>query len=259
MSEEDQKNTDKVIKYLDTFCQKVMEPFIEKSYEEFRVYVNGFAQKMKMKRESLADRGIWTAKKRYILNVYNSEGVAYAKPKLKITGIEAVKSSTPIGCQKSIKEALGIMMNGTEADFQKYIVDFREKFKTLPYAEVASPRSVNDLKKWQDKHTIYKSGTPINVKGALYFNHFLGKLGLTDKYEGIFDGDKIKYAYLKTPNPFMATVISTPGTLPKEFELEPYIDYDKQFEKAFLDPITIIAKAIGWETEKRSTLMDFFS
>lgn len=253
-------DTTEIINWLDKFCSKVLEPVIERGYQKLCDYVNGFSQKMKMKRESLADKGIWTAKKRYVLNVYNNEGVAYATPQLKVTGIEAVKSSTPIGCQHAIKDVLRLMMAGDELEFHRYISEFRAKFRSLPFKEMASPRSVNGLKSFASATTIYKSATPINVKGALYYNHYLKHLDLEDKYEQIYDGDKIKYSYLRTPNPFNgATVIACPDDLPVEFKLQPYLDYDKQFEKAFLGPVRIIAEAIGWNTEKRSTIEDFFS
>ena len=83
-----------------TRCVKLnLKPFIESSYQELADYVGAYDQKMFMKRENIADRGIWTAKKRYILNVWDSEGVRYEEPKLKMMGIEAVKSSTPAPCR----------------------------------------------------------------------------------------------------------------------------------------------------------------
>jgi DNA polymerase elongation subunit (family B) len=256
---EDQSDTSKIVKYLDNVCVKKLEPFIDKCYDELRDYVNGYEQKMKMKRECIADKGIWTAKKRYILNVYNQEGVQYAKPKLKMMGIEAIRTSTPQVCRDAIKNALDVIMNKTEKDLQFYIQDFREEFSTMTFEQVASPRSVKDLDKYVDRSSIFQKGTPINVKGALIYNFYINKLKLDKKYEAINSGQKIKYAYCLTPNPLHATVIACPSELPKEFGMDMYIDRSKQFEKAFLEPIKTITEAIGWEIEHRATLEDFFA
>jgi DNA polymerase elongation subunit (family B) len=246
------------VEYLDKVCVKVLEPYINKCYEELRQYINGVAQKMRMKRECIADKGIWTAKKRYILNVYNQEGVAYAKPKLKMMGIEAIRTSTPQVCRDAIKKALEVIMNNSEQDLQQFIRESREDFSTMSFSQVASPRSVKDLDKYVDKSSIFQKGTPINVKGALIYNFYLKKLNLDKKYEAIASGQKIKYAYCITPNPLQCSVIACTSELPKEFGMDRYIDRNMQFEKAFLEPIKSITNAIGWEIEPRATLLDFF-
>ena len=232
---------------------------IDKCYGELAVYVNAFEQKMVMKREVLADVGIWTGKKHYILNVHNSEGVEYEKPDLKIMGIEAVKSSTPESCRKALKKGFRIIMNGTEADIIEFIEGFKNEFKRLTAEEVSFPRSVKGLAKYRDSATIYRKSTPLHVKGSLIYNEMLKKNKLTKKYPKIQEGEKIKYTYLIEPNPTGDTAIAMLGTLPKEFNLGDYIDYDKQFQKSFLDPMKGILDTIGWECEKKATIMDFFS
>ena len=252
---------DKVVKFLDEVCEKKIEPFIDKCYDELAVYVNAFDQKMKMKREAIANKGIFTAKKRYILNVYNNEGVQYAEPKLKMMGIEAVRSSTPAAIRDNFKAAINIIMNASEAELQQYVARQREEFKKLPFEEVAFPRGCKELEKWADYSggKIFKLGTPIHVKGAILYNHFIREKKLTEKYELVHRGSKIKFSYLKTPNYLGEHVISTPGKLPKELDLDHLVDYDKQFDKAFLEPLGTILSTIGWEAEKRSTLERFFS
>jgi DNA polymerase elongation subunit (family B) len=214
---------------------------------------------MEMKREGLSNVGIWTAKKRYILNVYNNEGVQYKEPQLKVMGLEMVKSSTPAVIRTKMYELIKLLVTGTEDDVHKFIETFKEEFKTLPPEEVSSPRGCNGLAKYYDSVTLYKLGTPIHVKGAILYNHYLKERGLTKKYPLIQEGEKLKYSYLKTPNHFKNTVISFPGRLPKEFELDKYIDYDLQFEKSFIEPIKVILDCMGWTTEKISSLEDFFS
>ena len=252
-------DTDKIIEFMDKVCEGKIQNVIDKCYDEMAEYVNAFEQKMVMKREVLAEVGIWTGKKHYILNVHNSEGVQYDEPKLKIMGIEAIKSSTPEPCRNALKEAFKIMMNGTEDDVINYIEDFKIKFKTLPAEEVSFPRSVKGLAKYHDSASIYQKSTPIHVKGSLIYNKILQNKRLTRKYPKIQEGEKIKFAYLKEPNPTGDTVIAMLNALPDEFELKPYIDYEKQFSKSFLDPIIGILNVIGWEHERKTNIMSFFT
>jgi DNA polymerase elongation subunit (family B) len=256
---EDQTDKKRIVKFLDDVCSKKLEPVIADAYQELADYMNVYSQKMRMKREAIADKGVWTAKKRYILNVYNLEGVSYDKPKLKMMGIEAVKSSTPAVCRDAIKEALNLIMNSDENAFQNYVENFRNKFINMSFEEVAFPRGVNGINKWQsDASREYDSGTPIHVKGSIIYNNLLKKKNLQHSYQEIGDGEKIKFSYLKMPNPSHSPVISSPGELPKEFGLDQYIDYDMQFEKTFLDPVSIISNTIGWKTEKISSLESWF-
>jgi DNA polymerase elongation subunit (family B) len=236
-----------------------LEKYIESCYQELAEYMNAYDQKMQMKRENIADRGIWTAKKRYIMNVWDSEGVRYTEPKLKIMGIEAIKSSTPAPCRQMIKNALKLMMSGTETDVINFIEKCRIDFYKLSPEEISFPRSVSDVIKYKCSNGIYSKGTPINVRGALLFNHHIKEKKLTNKYSLIQNGEKIKYCYLKKPNPIYENVISFIQDFPKELGLNSYIDYDTQFEKGFLEPLKVILNAIGWADEKKVTLDSFFS
>jgi hypothetical protein len=244
---------------MDKVCDDKIQPFIDASYEELKEYVNAFQQRMEMKRESLADKAIWTAKKRYILNVHDSEGVVYAKPKLKIMGLEAVKSSTPSACRAKIKEAINIIMTQTEDDLHKFINKFREEFKQLPPEDIAFPRSVNGLREYSDAANIFKKGTPIHVKGALVYNYFLTAKNLTKKYQLIQEGEKIKFIYLKQPNIFNNNTLAFLSGIPKQLGAQQYIDYDLQFEKSFLEPLDIILSSINWQSEKVNSIEDFFA
>ena len=247
-----------IVSILDKICQDKFEPFIEQSYKDLAEYVSAYDQKMQMKRENIADRGIWTAKKRYILNVWNSEGVQYTEPKLKMMGIEAVKSSTPAPCRKMIKDALKLMMSGTEDDVINFIDKSRKEFKKLPPEQISFPRSASDVVKYKSSTDIYAKGTPIHVRGALLFNHYIKQKKLTNKYSLIQNGEKIKFCYLKKPNIFHENVISFIQDFPKELGIDKYIDYDLQFEKAFLEPLKAILDAIGWNVEKTVNLELFF-
>ena len=255
------KSDDKaaIVAILDKICQEKLEPFIESSYQKLADYVSAYEQKMQMKRENIADRGIWTAKKRYILNVWNSEGVQYTEPKLKVMGIESVKSSTPAPCRQMLKDAFKILMTGTEDEMIKFIDTKREEFKKLPPEEISFPRSVSDVIKYKAHSEIYIKGTPIHVRGALLFNHYILKNNLDNKYSLIRNGEKIKFCYLKKPNSIHENVISFIQDFPKELGIDKYIDYDLQFEKSFLEPLKAILDSIGWSVEKTVNLELFFS
>ena len=246
------------IHFLDEFGSKAIEPMLEKAFDEFAKRTNAYSNRMVMKREAIADRGIWTAKKRYILNVYNNEGVQYAQPKIKIMGIEAVKSSTPQVCRDAMNHLFKVIVTGNESKTQEAIALFKEHFKTLSADQVAFPRGVTDVKTYSEKGSIYKKGTPIHVRGSLLYNHHLKAKALDKKYQLINNGDKIKFVYLYVPNSIQENVIAFPDFLPEELELNKYIDYNLQFQKTFIDPIDIILNAIGWSAEPKADLQQFF-
>ena len=253
-----EKTTEGIISFLDKICKMELEKYIESCYQELANYVNAYDQKMQMKRENIADRGIWTAKKRYILNVWDSEGVRYDEPKLKMMGIEAVKSSTPTPCRQMIKDGLKIMMSGTEDEVISYIDNCRNKFNKLPPEQIAFPRTASDVRKYHSYSDIYMKGTPIHVRGALLFNHYIKDKNLTNKYSLINNGEKIKFIYLKKPNIIRENVISFIQDFPRELGLDKYVDYELQFEKSFLEPLKSILDSIGWKTEYTANLESFF-
>jgi DNA polymerase elongation subunit (family B) len=253
-----EKTTQDIISFLDKICQMELEKYIESSYQELANYVNAYDQKMVMKRECISERGIWTAKKRYILSVWDSEGVRYETSKLKIKGIEAIKSSTPAPCRKMLKEAFNILMSGAEDDMIKFIDEFKERFKQFSPEEISFPRSASDVQKYTSSSQIYIKGTPIHVRGALLFNYYIKQNKLNTKYSLIQNGEKIKFVYLKKPNTIHENVISFIQDFPRELNLDKYIDYDLQFEKSFLEPLKVILDIIGWRVEKKSSLESFF-
>lgn len=254
-----EKNKKKIINMLDKFCADRLQKFIDSSFGELAEHLNAHSQKMLMKREVLADKGIWTSKKHYILNVYNSEGVEYATPQIKAVGMSMVQSSTPSFFRERMKKAVEIIMNGTEDDLCEFIEKVREDMMTVPMTEISFPRGTNDIGKWGDQDTTYSKGTPIHVRGSLIFNKLIESHHLEKKYEMIRDGDKVKFIYLREPNTVRSNIISFVNRLPPEFDLDSFVDYDMQFEKAFVKPMELITKVIGWKTKQSSSLDDFFS
>jgi DNA polymerase elongation subunit (family B) len=253
----DGAETKRIIDFLDKSAAEILEPEIEKGYGKLATYVNAMENKMFMKRENIGNKAIWTAKKRYIMNVFDSEGVRYASPKLKMMGIEAVRSSTPAMVRKYIKEALDVIMDKDQEDIIKFIEQKREEFRKLPFEEVAFPRGCKGLAKYSDAAMIYRKGTPIHVRGALMYNHLLNEKKI-DRFQPVQEGDKVKFCYLKLPNPSRENVVAVPNTLPKQLGLDAYIDYDMQFDKSFLEPMRTIIEKIGWQVEKQQNLDLFF-
>lgn len=246
-------------KFLDQICSTKIEKVIQDGYEDLAKNMGAYRNAMVMKREKISNRAIFVAKKRYILNVLNSEGVHYEKPKVSVTGLESVRSSTPEICRERMKEVFSVIMNSDETETQKFIAGFRDEFRSLDLEEIGKTSGTDNIDKYTDRGSLYKKGCPIHVRGCILYNHFLSEKGLDKKYVKIQSGDKVKFVYLKVPNPIRENIISFPGTLPKEMGLQPYIDYDKQFDKVFLSPINHILDALGWSAEKINTIEDFFS
>ena len=257
------KSKSEVVEFLDKASEEIILPFIKKQYDKLASMMNAYENKMVMDRECIADKAVWTAKKRYMMRVHDSEGVRYDEPKLKIMGIETTRSSTPQVVRDNLKTGINLILTSDEKTVIGFINDFRDKFYSLDPEEVAFPRGVNGMNKYKDLTLIYKKSTPIAVKGSLIYNYYIDKMKLGKKYRNIIDGDKIKFLHLKTPNPLGGIcgkdqVIAFPNSLPKEFELKQFIDYDTQFEKSFLEPIKNILEKIGWNYENVSTLEEFF-
>lgn len=254
----DQLKPQQPVDFLDKICKTHFEKILATAYQKLADKMNVYENRMEMAREVIADKAVWVAKKRYFMQVHDNEGVRYAEPKLKVMGVEAVKSSTPQVCRNRFKEIFNVILNDGEKATQEFIKGFKREFKNLDPEDVSFPRGISDIDKWEDRKDIYKKACPIHVRGALLYNHHLTKNKLNG-YETVKNGEKIKFCYLKTPNPIKENVISYSLNLPKELDLHRFIDYDKMYEKSFVEPIRNILDEIGWEVEPTATLEDFFA
>ena len=273
------------LKFIDKFGEKVLNPYIEASYSELAQYMNAYEPRLKMKRENIINSMVSVAAKSYVMEVYNSEGVQYSldDPYMKIMGLQLVKSSTPQVMRDALRNALPIMLHGTESDMHKYVQDIRNKFNSFTVEQIAAPRGITSLSKYDKKvllnaikHTtdpaklkelqdvcninsdIYVKKTPVHVKGSLIYNTLINKHGLSQQRKPIVDGDKVKYVYLRTPNPIREECIAFQDTLPAEFNLHKYVDYDRMFENTFISFLTKMIESLNWTTEKQASLADWF-
>jgi DNA polymerase elongation subunit (family B) len=253
------KEMDKLIDILDKIGTEQIEPCISKAMDALVDYTHAYEKKIFFKREAIADKAIWIAKKRYAMNVYDNEGTRYKEPKLKVMGLEIVRSSTPAPVRETLKEAVRLTLTTDEKTIQKFIAKTKKEFMNMPAEDIAFPRGCNNLGKYTSIADIYSKGTPMHVRGSLLYNHYLKKNRLTSRYEMIQEGDKIKFLYLKEPNTLRENCISFNTVIPPEFNIHRYVDYELMFQRAFLDPMDTIVKSIGWDTEERNTLEDLFS
>ena len=253
------KGVDKTVELLDKIGTDKIEPAIDQAMTKLANYTNAFENKIFFKREVIADKGIFVAKKRYALNVLDDEGLRLQKAKLKVMGLEIVRSSTPGPIRESLREAVRLILTSTQEELHSFIENTKQNFHTMTAEDIAFPRGCNNMAKYHSTADIYSKGTPIHVRGGLLYNYYVSKLNLNLKYEQIQEGDKIKFLYLKEPNPLKENTIAFVAKLPNEFGLEKYVDYELIFQKAFLDPLDNILKPIGWHTEPQATLEDLFA
>lgn len=246
------------VNFIDKIAKEHFEKILADAYNELAEITNAYENRMEMAREVIADKAVWIAKKRYFMQVHDNEGVRYAKPKLKVMGVEAVKSSTPQICRDKFKQIFNVILNEGEQATQQFVKDFKREFKALDPEDVSFPRGISDIDKWSDSREIYKKACPIHVRGALLYNYYINKHQIGNRYETVKNGEKIKFCYLKTPNGIKENVISYSLNLPKELDLHRFVDYDKMYEKSFVEPVRNILDEVGWQVEPRATLEEFF-
>lgn len=256
----DQKLQDKtdtqIVDYIEKLVVNIVQPTLNKKLRSLVNTMGADNCLLDKKLECIGPSAVFLAKKKYAFNILYSEGVRYAEPKMKVMGIEIVRSSTPSIVKDYLKDSLKLCMSSDEKTLQKKVKEVKKTFMQQGYVNISFPRGVNGMDVYSDSAAIYKKGCPIHVRGSLLYNHTLKRLGLDSKYPSIGDGDKVKFIALKMPNPLHENVIAFPSKLPAEFGLEKFIDYKVQFEKAFVAPLENILEAIGWEAEE-TVKLDF--
>lgn len=249
---------EEAINVIKDFVESKLSPKIENICSEFAAKLNAYENKLSMKLEKICNRSFFICKKRYALNVSYDEGIFYSKPKLKVTGLETVRSSVPKFTRDAMTECFKLMFDNKKEELYEFVYSFRNKFFTASFDEIGAPMGVKNLEKYYNNETLYKKACPIHVRGSLIFNRWLKETELDRKYELIYDFDKVKYCYLNVANPTHENVISIKGDPPTEFHIEEFIDYEKQWIKTFLRPMQNICKTIGVNLEAEPDLNDIF-
>ena len=247
------------VDFVDEFCKEAIQKEINRLFRLLTDrYLNGVGAYLLMNREVIGDKGIWTAKKRYLINVRDKEGIRKEPAELKYMGVEIAKSSVPKFCREAMKEAVTIVMEKDQKTLFKFVSDTKVKFRQQKIEDVSFPRGVNGLDKYGDKKSIYIKGTPFHTRGVLVYNHLIDQFGLESKYPKIKDGEKMKFFYLLEPNPVGTNAMAFLTEMPKEFGIHQYIDWETQWEKSFIEPLMLILNSIGWDTQPRASLSAFF-
>jgi DNA polymerase elongation subunit (family B) len=246
------------VKKIEKFSKEVIEPLIDKCVSELTTYLNCFENVLSTKLEKIANVGVITKKKRYMMIVQYNEGVYFTNPKLTVVGLDTVRSTTPAFYRDKLKTAYEMICRNSNDDLINFIDEVKKETFQQPIEMIAFPKGVNNIAKYRIGDADYKSRTPINTRASILYNDLIKKKKLQKKYEPIKEGDKIKFIYLTMPNPVFSDVVAFPSKLPKEFELDKYIDYDKQFEKCFLSPLETMTSIIGWKAKRTVTLDELF-
>jgi DNA polymerase elongation subunit (family B) len=247
------KNPENVTDFLDTFYKDNIDPYLSNIISEFSEEHNFHTNAISFKREKIISKMVVVAKKKYFGIVTDNEGYRYPEPEIFLTGVEVVRSSTPKCVKAPLLDCMNIVLNGTEWELQEYIKKFRKEYQKLSITDISFPRGANSLHQYIDEDG-FKDRTPIQARAAILYNNLIQTMGLENEYDIVTDSDKIKFVYLIPENPLLQNVIGYKSSLPKEFGLDEYIDYNTMYKKTFLAPLKTILKAVDWEEERCDAL-----
>ena len=238
----------------------------EKIQEWAGTELKSYDPRFVFKQEAICDVAVFMEKKRYIMHVLESEGIAPKKP-FKYVGVEVQRSTYSEATKKLIKEIIeSAILSQDKKIADKIFKEAYETFRQLPVEEISFRMSVRDIQKYSRKigsDGKIALGTPSHVKGSIYYNNMLKQYGLTTKYEAITNGDKIKKFYT-LKNKYNFTTISFLDKFPDEFKPIFGVDITRMFEKAIVPAIERLYNCIGWNLpsitlETHTDLIDFLS
>jgi DNA polymerase elongation subunit (family B) len=248
--------THEIVQMLDKYCESKLQPVINQSCNDLAEYLNAYEQKLNMKREAISETAIWAAKKRYAMMVWNSEGVQYNPAKMKVQGLEVVRSTTPSWSKVYLKEIYKVCLTGNEKNLHTLYKDIEMRYNQMPIEEIAVPTGVNHITKYTDSNGYAIKGCQMHIRAAINHNRLIKELGL-NSIPPIQDAEKIKYFILKN-NHMNLDAIAFRNKLPEEFGVVEFIDKKTTFNKSFLEPAKTFVELIGWHLEKKATLNDLF-
>ena len=261
----DIRNEDKMSKAILQIANEVQD-YLNMSYDYFaKKFCNLDKHRFDIKQEVIAKSGLFVTKKRYGLKIINDNGKKVNK--MMIKGLDTVRSSFPIAMRELLSKLLeDILMEVPKQKLDKYLINFKNSMKLMDFNKIAIPTSVKGIKKYRDSeggifHT-YKLGTPVHVKSSLFYNDMLKYFKVTKKYSPIYNGEKIKWVYLKN-NPIGIETIAYKGheDPPQILDfIRQYIHPDKLYKQALHKKIMMLYEALGWEepTDATKTIERFF-
>ena len=243
-----------VIDSVTKLCDTVLADKLEKRFEKFAKSLNSMKNTIDMKREVIG-AAVFVAKKNNVFEVYDNEGIRYATPRQKITGLEAIRSSTPKYFQAKLKEGYKILFQEDESLAHKFVsMVFTDTMKLKP-DDVAGVSTANNIENFLVGECGYASGTPKHIKGAIAYNHLIRD---SDNYQPIRSGDKVSVIQLKVPNPINSPVLAYNDNFPSDLLDESYVDRELDYHKYFIKPYQRVLSIVKWNTARVASLEDFF-
>jgi DNA polymerase elongation subunit (family B) len=221
--------------------------------------------RFRIKGESVARKGLWLAKKRYVLDkVYDLEKNGPTS-KMVFKGLDVVRSSFPKAFREFMKNMFNDVLAGaTKEKIDNDILTFKNSMPSMNYIDIAKNTSANNISTFSiDNNYTPKKGTPAHIKAALSYNKLLKYYKIENKYEKIFDGEKIKFVYLKR-NPLRVDSMAFRGYQdPSEILslIEEYIDYDSIFDKELKNKLEHVYDSLKWgmlPTDINQNASEFF-
>jgi len=247
-----------IVNFLDTISKVKIQPMLANSFDIFSKKTNYYESRLFMKRESICKAIFLEKKKRYILKVFDNEGVRLAIPEVKIVGLESVRSDIPEWCRKRLKQCFTMLFECNQEQMQTFIADTETEFFQLNVSKIAKPTSITDIVKYTDNVGMPVKGATAAAKGSINYNNLLIKHKLQSQFSQISNGDKIRLLPLKMPNPSNMEIIAFKEKIPVEFGIEKYVNMNILFEKNFIDPISRVLTVMGWSAIKKYNIGDFF-
>lgn len=205
------------------------------------------------KRECMTDVGVFLQKKRYVLRVLDDEGIPTNK--FKYTGVEVVRSTIPAPIKPYIKQIIETMLDTqNRSTTNDVFLEAYDTFKSLPVEDYSFVMGLSDYEKYSTKCNGFVTckGMPAHVKAAYHYNILLEKLNISNEYETIDTGDKVRFFYVNQPNKYGINAIAYKYYYPDEFKsiFEP--DIEKMFEKIIFSIIERFYEAVSWKLSKPS-------
>mgnify|MGYP003120534332 FL=1 len=261
----DIRDEDKMSKEILNIASEVQD-YLNNGYNYFaKKFCNIDKHRFDIKQEVIAKSGLFVTKKRYGLKIINDNGKKVNK--MMVKGLDTVRSSFPSAMRDMLSKLLeDILMDVPKDKLDKFIINFKNSMKLMDVDKVSIPTGVKDLTKFledsEGKFLNYRKGTPVHVKASIAYNGLLKHFNQHNRYEGITNGSKVKWLYLKN-NQFGLDAIAYKGYEdPPEIMsfIKQFINHKKLYNQALHKKIMMLYQAMRWDepTDATKTIERFF-